>query len=124
MRNPLKPKPAKDIPDAILKGLRNGALCMLGLMLAYLSVSAILPDGVMGYQQPDDPRDNYTMSPVSPAEDLMEEHKCWTGEGPEGVIPGHAVITNQEGVTKYVKGDRGFAIWLEGAPGTLHGFCR
>jgi hypothetical protein len=54
----------------------------------------------------------------------MAEHDCWTGEGPEGVIPGHAVITNQKGVTKYVKGDRGFAIWLEGAPGTLHGFCR
>ncbi len=57
---------------------------------------------------------------------LVESHDCWSGPSPYGdtVIPGHAVVTRPGGSARYVSSKVGFAIWLDGAPGTLHAFCR
>ena len=54
---------------------------------------------------------------------MMRTHHCWSGEGPQGVIPGHAVVDLGAG-PEYVSSDVGFAIWLDGKPGRLFGFCR
>ena len=54
---------------------------------------------------------------------LITGHDCWTGTAPEGVIPGHAVVTRPGHRARLVDADVGFAIWLDGAPGVLHAFC-
>lgn len=54
---------------------------------------------------------------------LISGHDCWTGTAPEGVIPGHAVVTTPGRRARVVDADVGFAIWLDGAPGVLHAFC-
>lgn len=51
---------------------------------------------------------------------------CWTGQAPaDNPIPTYAVVT-REGAARaaYVPAQVGFEIWLDGKPGTLHGFCR
>ena len=54
---------------------------------------------------------------------MLDANDCWTGEGPKGVIPGHSVVDLGSG-PEYVSSDVGFAIWLDGKPGRLFGFCR
>lgn len=55
---------------------------------------------------------------------LVRQHQCWTGAAPDPAVePGHAVVTRADGKVRYVDARRGFAIWLEGSPGTLHAFC-
>lgn len=54
---------------------------------------------------------------------LISHHHCWTGTAPKDVIPGHAVVTLPGHRARLVPADRGFAIWLDGAPGVLHAFC-
>ena len=54
---------------------------------------------------------------------LIAKHHCWTGEAPDGAIPGHAIVSPVDGKARLVSADEGFAIWLEDAPGTLHAFC-
>lgn len=58
-------------------------------------------------------------------ERMLQEHRCWSGAAPAGAPePRHALITppgdQQPGL---VSANVGFAIWLQGKPGTLHGFC-
>ena len=64
---------------------------------------------------------------ASPATDrvgrLISGHDCWTGTAPQGVIPGHAVVTSPGHRARLVDAGVGFAIWLDGAPGVLHAFC-
>ncbi len=57
---------------------------------------------------------------------LVESHDCWTGPSPHGddVIPGHAVVALPGGAPRLLSSRVGFAIWLDGRPGTLHAFCR
>jgi hypothetical protein len=64
--------------------------------------------------------------PVKPSrvERLLDKHDCWTSKAPEGVIPGHAIVTLPGDVARYTDADTGFGIWLDGNPGTLHAFCR
>jgi hypothetical protein len=60
----------------------------------------------------------------SRAERLLAEYACWTGEIPAGrAAPTHAVVTLPGERAELVDADTGFAIWLDGAPGVLHGFC-
>ena len=60
----------------------------------------------------------------SRAERLLAEYACWTGEIPAGQsVPTHAVVTLPGQRAELVDADTGFAIWLDGAPGVLHGFC-
>jgi len=55
---------------------------------------------------------------------LLERHGCWSDAAPAGAPePGHAVVTLPGGAPRVVPADVGFAIWLEGKRGTLHGFC-
>lgn len=55
---------------------------------------------------------------------LLARHGCWTGPAPAGSpAPGHAVVTLPGARARLVAADVGFAIWLEHAPGTVHGFC-
>ena len=56
------------------------------------------------------------------AELLMADNDCWTGSGPEGVIPGHAVVDIGNGPEVHPS-EVGFGIWLDGDPGTLFAFC-
>lgn len=59
---------------------------------------------------------------------LLERHHCWTRDGPDGVIPGHAVVTI-DGRVRYV-GEQvtGHALeqLFDGVDHGLvvHGFCR
>jgi hypothetical protein len=60
----------------------------------------------------------------SRAERLLAEYACWTDEIPAGQsVPTHAVVTLPGQRAELVDADIGFAIWLDGAPGVLHGFC-
>ena len=55
---------------------------------------------------------------------LVEEHGCWSDAAPVGAPePQHAVVTLPGGKPRLVDASVGYAIWLEGRPGTLHGFC-
>lgn len=38
----------------------------------------------------------------SPVAMMIAKHHCWSGEGPAGVIPGHAVVTMPNGELRYV----------------------
>jgi hypothetical protein len=54
----------------------------------------------------------------------MEGHGCWSDAAPAGAPdPQHAVVTLPGESPRVVPADVGFGIWLEGKPGTLHGFC-
>jgi len=55
---------------------------------------------------------------------IMAEHDCWRSQGPEGVIPGSAVVALPGRDAAWVSADVGFGIYLDGDPGVLYGFCR
>jgi hypothetical protein len=61
-------------------------------------------------------------TPHTPA--LVTRHHCWTGEGPEGVIPGHVVAQTDGGHIVY----GGPALVAKALSGDRHvwplGFCR
>src|SRR5262245_43571178 len=60
----------------------------------------------------------------SRAERLLAEYACWSGQVPAGqAAPTHAVVTLPGERAELVDAEVGFAIWLDGAPGVLHGFC-
>jgi hypothetical protein len=89
----------------------------LGFGIATFILAAILADRTTAPAQP---------APNTDADRvvaMMDAHHCWSGEGPQGVIPGHAVVDTGAG-PEYVDSKVGFAIWLDGKPGTLSGFCR
>lgn len=74
---------------------------------------------------------NDTPIPVySAAEEMLAAHDCWTGQGPEGVIPGHVVATKSGDATPTYGGpaltgkalDQLFAGKDVGL--RVHGFCR
>ncbi|MDR7254745.1 hypothetical protein J2X46_003743 [Nocardioides sp. BE266] len=55
---------------------------------------------------------------------LLEDHDCWSDAAPVGSPePHHAVVTRPDQRPRLVDASVGYAIWLEGRPGTLHGFC-
>lgn len=61
----------------------------------------------------------------STAQAMIREHACWSGEGPAGVIPGHAVVQMPDDAEpSYVESQIGFDIWLKGKPGRVLAFCR
>lgn len=73
--------------------------------------------------------DNATDLDINPdagsiATQIMGEHDCWSGAGPEGVIPGHAVYTLPGEPTTYGSAEVGFAIYEGDIEGDLWGFCR
>jgi hypothetical protein len=60
----------------------------------------------------------------SRAEKLLLEYACWTGDDPTSqAVPTHAVVTLPGQRAELVDAWVGFAIWQDGAPGVLHGFC-
>ena len=69
----------------------------------------------------------YAQAQESKVDRLFRTHHCWTGDqapktkNPFG--PTKALVTRNN-KTRILPADAGYAIWLEGAPGTLHGFCR
>lgn len=55
---------------------------------------------------------------------LVERHGCWSGTAPLGAPePTRAVVTPVHGRAHVVPAERGYAIWLGDAAGTLHAFC-
>ena len=90
---------------------------VLGLAVGTFVLAAILAD------RTEAPAAAPHESPADRVAALMVAHDCWTGEGPKGVIPGHSVVDKGAG-PEYVSSDVGFAIWLDGKPGRLFGFCR
>jgi hypothetical protein len=59
----------------------------------------------------------------SRAERLLAAYGCWTGDAEGRPAPTHAVVTLPGERAELVDADTGYAIWLDGAPGELHGFC-
>lgn len=75
------------------------------------------------------PNDPAEVVEPSKAERLVETHKCWTDAAPEGVIPGHVVITIDD--RTYIAGSDMTGQAIEQAVfgtdhgiDTIHGFCR
>jgi hypothetical protein len=71
-----------------------------------------------------------TVEPVSPAEQMADQHGCWSRQAPAdmtGKMPGHVVVT-VEGRTIYSTAQVGPALEqvFEGADHglTVHAFCR
>lgn len=102
----------------------------VNLMAACLAAAAVMVLSMQGDPtpsvttvDPDSPAgviDRYTAGNV----ELAEGARCWTGEAPEGVEPRHAVVSLPGKGAEVVPAKVGLAIWLDGAPGTLHAFCR
>ena len=89
--------------------LKVVAALLMGLYLVHLFVAG---------------HDNVTTPPPAPertaVDVLLDRYDC---DLPEGTIPGHAVVTLPNQSASYMHADVGFAIWEDGAPGTLHAFC-
>lgn len=89
-------------------------LLLLGLAAAFIGI---------------DTQDMDTV-PASTSDALVQAHDCWTGQGPEGVIPGHVVVTHEgEAAAVYagpkVAGQALDQIFNNEAHGlTIHAFCR
>jgi hypothetical protein len=59
------------------------------------------------------------------AGELIRKNDCWQGRSPTGAIPTHSVVELDPRRGPVLSDAAiGFAIWLEGAPGTLYAFCR
>ena len=100
-----------------MTALRIARGFLMGAVLAVFVLAVILAD------RTEAPAAAPHESPADRVAALMVAHRCWSGEGPQGVIPGHAVVDLGAG-PEYVSSDVGFAIWLDGKPGRLFGFCR
>jgi hypothetical protein len=59
----------------------------------------------------------------SRAERLLAAYGCWSGDAGGRAAPTHAVVTLPGERAELVDADTGYAIWLDDAPGELHGFC-
>lgn len=61
---------------------------------------------------------------------LIQAHDCWVGEGPQGVIPGHVVVTKGDAVAPTYGGPaltgKALAQVFDGVDNdlTIHAFCR
>lgn len=119
---------------AALVTLGAGVLPRLlpGLTWGAVGVVAIL--GASGLSQPETPSPGPSSSaPHAVAQSalardriemLFNRHRCWSGSAPESSpIPSRAIVTLPGQPPKAVPADVGFGIWLDGDPGTLHGFC-
>lgn len=95
---------------ALPVGMTLGAL---GTLAVYTPAAAPVAD-VM------DTRPGIAAAPTA----LLEAHDCWTGEGPEGVIPGHVVT--QHGYQGPAAVGRALEQIFDGADHglTVYGFCR
>jgi len=59
------------------------------------------------------------------AGELIQENDCWQGEAPQGVVPTRSVVELDPDRGPVLRSAAvGFAIWTEGAQGTLYAFCR
>ena len=102
---------------AVRKGLVNAATVTAGLALSFVFLTPPVKTA-----QP------VMTDPAPTAASLVAENDCWTGEGPEGVIPGHVVITMDGQPT--LGGSRmtgkALAQLFDGADHglTVHAFCR
>ena len=112
----------KLIVRTIVRNLTCGTL----LLGSFAGAHALLGDGFMEMVPPAP-----AIAEANPAQELLDEHGCWTGEAPaqmQGVIPGHVVVTVDGGPR--LGGDRmvGRAleqIFEDADHGlTVHGFCR
>lgn len=55
---------------------------------------------------------------------IVRSEGCWTGAAPAGAaLPSRALVTLPGGRPRLVRDTVGYAIWLDGRPGTLHAFC-
>lgn len=56
---------------------------------------------------------------------LVRQHHCWTEAAPPGAgIPSRALVTLPGERTRLMPARVGFDIWLRGAKGHVHAFCR
>ena len=86
------------------------------------------PDGPAAASPPATHQGSPTSAPgpaeeSSRAERLLAEYGCWTDETDGRPVPTHAVVSLPGERAALVDADTGYAIWLEGAPGRLYGFC-
>ena len=76
-----------------MKRLLATPILLVAFVAGYVGVAALLDE------QPAAP--TVQMAP-NPAESLIADHGCWTGEAPAGVtVPGHVVVTLRVGRTVY-----------------------
>ena len=90
---------------------------ILGAVIAAFVLAVILAD------RTEAPAATHVDTSADRVAAMLDANDCWVGEGPKGVIPGHSVVDLGAG-PEYVSSDVGFAIWLDGKPGRLFGFCR
>jgi hypothetical protein len=86
------------------------------------------PDGPATASTPTTDGSSPTSAPepaekLSRAERLLAEYGCWTDETEGRPVPTHAVVSLPGERAALVDAGTGYAIWLEGAPGRLYGFC-
>ena len=106
--------------DTIGGIIRTRAVRLGAFVAGAAAATAIVPS-LLGFELT--PTD-YREPPPTRVERLIERHDCWTERAPGGVVPARAVVTLPGERPRTVSADVGFAIWLEGAPGRLHAFCR
>lgn len=70
------------------------ALVATGLLAGgYAVVAAHGVDGSAAISREPDAPAPVTASPAQRVGRLVEQHDCWTGTAPAGVVPGHVVVT-------------------------------
>lgn len=133
----LRPRPvAASLRAQLLGALRRSLVCCLLMaspVVGFYSLPGVAPFGVgdLGYEAAA-PEHGAAAALPSPAELLVEERGCWSGEAPAdmvGVLPGHVVVSEPGEGPRYA-GARMVGLALsqifEGADHdlTVHGFCR
>ena len=116
---------APSLGDHARASLRRGVCVFLGVCAATLWNHLATPTAVLVDRGEHD-SDSTSLTQTDHAQqirDLMDAHDCWDGAAaPE--IPARAVVTlDAERGPRVVSADIGFKIWLDDAPGDLHGFC-
>lgn len=100
---------------------------MVKMAVGVALVALVVQGQASGIIDATQPPPQEVVTKQSRSDRLFEKHDCWNGEAPKDVGPfgpGHAVVTLPGHKAQYVSADVGYGIWLEGKPGTLHGFCR
>lgn len=108
----------KTMKQALLGAFVFPIMTISGLGMGVLVAEYVTPAAVQ--VEPSQPA---APSP-SRVERLIERNDCWADDAPKDVIPGHAVVTLPGQDPKVAHADVGFAIWLDGRPGTVHAFCK
>lgn len=114
----------KTFRQTITAAILRAVLITAGLVAGYAVTAHLMPIDAVSPERRDAPAAEVTTD----AERIIDAHDCWTRNGPQGVIPGHVVVT-RNGHTIY-GGARLTGMALEqifdGTDHglTVHGFCR